>query len=375
MGTLLSLLIASAAIGQSAAPVRIELTKPLGDSPKVFSRGWTFSARAIGPKRVDLSKSIQWSGSGSFRPATGSRSQPSFSRHGRNTITLSVNYAGKRYTKTFTVQTVDPDGYAREGSIAHCLSDSHGCPSCPHNVSGPVHVGSPDVLIDGMPAARKGDIGRHASCCGPNTFTIVEGDPDVLIRGKQAARLGARTEHCGGVGKITAAKTIAPAAEAGSGWVFRGVVRFDPPPRSDYDHMGFTLTVAPGSAKASWFRPDQPSIRTSLSMTWTEPPKTLAPGKTFSVTFTPANAGSTTGASGFLNADTGLYFAEKDGADWIFKGQGKTAYAALGEPMTSHTVSFTAPPGRKGNILAFQVVVGTSILGGIGHNYVYEFKG
>ncbi|MFH2065239.1 MAG: PAAR domain-containing protein [Pseudomonadota bacterium] len=88
------------------------------------------------------------------------------------------------------------------GSIAHCPNDAHGCPACPHPVRGPIQSGSPYVLIEGKPAARVGDSGIHAACCGPNTFMITTGDPNVLIDGKPAARLGDQTKHCGGVGKI-----------------------------------------------------------------------------------------------------------------------------------------------------------------------------
>jgi hypothetical protein len=42
----------------------------------------------------------------------------------------------------------------------------------------------------------------HASCCGPNSFTILEGDPEVLIEGKPAARFGDKTKHCGGIGNL-----------------------------------------------------------------------------------------------------------------------------------------------------------------------------
>jgi uncharacterized Zn-binding protein involved in type VI secretion len=50
-----------------------------------------------------------------------------------------------------------------------------------------------------------GDTGVHkypTSCCGANTFTIIEGDPTVLIDGTPAARIMDMTQHCGGVGRI-----------------------------------------------------------------------------------------------------------------------------------------------------------------------------
>ena len=54
-----------------------------------------------------------------------------------------------------------------------------------------------------MPVATVGDQGVHASCCGPNTFTITTGDPRVLINGKPAAWEHSEVEHCGGVGYMT----------------------------------------------------------------------------------------------------------------------------------------------------------------------------
>jgi uncharacterized Zn-binding protein involved in type VI secretion len=57
-------------------------------------------------------------------------------------------------------------------------------------------------MLDGLPIARVGDHGIHASCCGPNSFVISEGDSEVLIDGKPAARIGDATQHCGGKGKI-----------------------------------------------------------------------------------------------------------------------------------------------------------------------------
>ena len=145
---------------------------------------------------------MEWGGTASFSPAKGAASRPSFKGIGSNTIVLAVNYKGRRITRTIQVQVVSSAGYAHIGSIAACKADSHGCPACPHPVKGPVELGSPQVLINGKPAARLGDTGTHASCCGPNRFTIAEGDPTVLINGKPAAKSGCKTIHCGGIGNL-----------------------------------------------------------------------------------------------------------------------------------------------------------------------------
>lgn len=187
-------------------PVQIALTFPVGKSPKVFVSGWVFGASASAKNKdgdtVDLSDQVQWSGSGSFEPTTGNRSRPTFDGPGGNTITLSVVWEGKTYKRTFNVEAVSTDGYAHKGDLAKCNADSHGSPGDPLPVIGPITTGSPNVFIDGVPAARVGDVGVHSACAGPNTFEIVEGDSSVLINGRAAARVGDKTQHCGGVGKI-----------------------------------------------------------------------------------------------------------------------------------------------------------------------------
>ena len=35
---------------------------------------------------------------------------------------------------------------------SHCPADAHGCPKCPHDVTGPATSGSVNVLINGQPA-------------------------------------------------------------------------------------------------------------------------------------------------------------------------------------------------------------------------------
>lgn len=82
------------------------------------------------------------------------------------------------------------------------LTDMHTCPIVtpqpgpPPHVGGPiVSPGAPTVLINGLPAARVGDI---AICVGPPD-TIAAGSFTVLIAGKPAARLGDQTVHGGAI--------------------------------------------------------------------------------------------------------------------------------------------------------------------------------
>ena len=74
--------------------------------------------------------------------------------------------------------------------------DKHVCPKKegpkPH-VGGPIAEGSSKVLIDGQPAARKGD---QATCVGPPD-KISEGSSKVKIENKEAARMGDGCEHGG----------------------------------------------------------------------------------------------------------------------------------------------------------------------------------
>ncbi len=94
-------------------------------------------------------------------------------------------------------------GACRLGDKANCPIDAHGCVACPHNVTGPVVQGSPDVGGNSRPVGRKGDMGIHGICCGPNTYTIAAGAPTTLINKYPAARQGDRTSHCGGIGRVT----------------------------------------------------------------------------------------------------------------------------------------------------------------------------
>ncbi len=93
---------------------------------------------------------------------------------------------------------------ARLSDIALVNGDAHGCSVCPHVASGPIISASVNVFINGLGAARKGDPGIHAVCCGPNTFTINAGSDNVYVNGKPLARMQDETKHCGGNGKIIA---------------------------------------------------------------------------------------------------------------------------------------------------------------------------
>lgn len=90
----------------------------------------------------------------------------------------------------------------RKGDDARCPEDSHGCPACPHDVTGPAVEGSGDVKINGRDALRVGDRGEHGSCCGPNQWQAVGGAPGVYINGRKAHRRGDDVEHCGGSGAL-----------------------------------------------------------------------------------------------------------------------------------------------------------------------------
>ncbi len=87
---------------------------------------------------------------------------------------------------------------------AHCPSDVHGCNSCPHPVTGPGTIGSPNILINGLQPLRVGDPGVHSGCCGPNTWFVAEGSTTVNFNDTPVARYGDRTTHCGGTGTLIA---------------------------------------------------------------------------------------------------------------------------------------------------------------------------
>jgi uncharacterized Zn-binding protein involved in type VI secretion len=69
-------------------------------------------------------------------------------------------------------------------------------------VIGPAIIGSPNVLVNNLPALRVGDKGIHMVCCGPNTWTAVAGSATVMINNLPAHRLGDQDMHCGGPGTL-----------------------------------------------------------------------------------------------------------------------------------------------------------------------------
>ncbi len=83
------------------------------------------------------------------------------------------------------------------GKPAARLTDMHVCPMVtgvvPH-VGGPIiGPGCPTVLIQGLPAARLGDM---LTCVGPPD-TIIMGSTGVLIGGQPAARIADPCAHGG----------------------------------------------------------------------------------------------------------------------------------------------------------------------------------
>ena len=86
--------------------------------------------------------------------------------------------------------------------MAARITDMHTCPSqnpgvapTPH-VGGPiVGPGAPTVLINGLPAAKVGDM---CVCVGPPD-TIVAGSSTVMVEGVPMARMGDVTAHGGSI--------------------------------------------------------------------------------------------------------------------------------------------------------------------------------
>jgi uncharacterized Zn-binding protein involved in type VI secretion len=82
---------------------------------------------------------------------------------------------------------------ARLGDLHTCPMVTPGTPPIPH-VGGPILPPCcPTVIIEGMPAARVGDM---ALCVGPPD-TIAKGSTSVVIGGQPAARLMDQTVHGG----------------------------------------------------------------------------------------------------------------------------------------------------------------------------------
>jgi uncharacterized Zn-binding protein involved in type VI secretion len=81
---------------------------------------------------------------------------------------------------------------------AHPPSGPPPVPPTPLPPIGPILFGtSVQVLINGKPAARCGDLGLNPTCCGlPPIFEVFTGSSNVFIGGKRAARVLDITYHC-----------------------------------------------------------------------------------------------------------------------------------------------------------------------------------
>ncbi|UWS32889.1 PAAR domain-containing protein [Erwinia pyrifoliae] len=74
--------------------------------------------------------------------------------------------------------------------------------------SGPIQSGSPDVMIGGFPAARKGD---SVSCSQHGSGIIVGGSASVIVNGQPLARLGDKTQcQTGGKPPVPPKKAAPP---------------------------------------------------------------------------------------------------------------------------------------------------------------------
>lgn len=91
---------------------------------------------------------------------------------------------------------------ARLTDMAKVPADAHGCPACPHTCVGPAIAGSPNVMVNSLPALRLGDPGIHAACCGPNLWATAAGSATVFINSIKAVRQNDKTSHCGGSGQM-----------------------------------------------------------------------------------------------------------------------------------------------------------------------------
>jgi uncharacterized Zn-binding protein involved in type VI secretion len=83
---------------------------------------------------------------------------------------------------------------ARISDMHVCPMVTPGVPPVPH-VGGPVSVGTPTVLVGGMPAAT---VGKMCVCVGPPDV-IAKGSMSVLIGFMPAARMGDMTAHGGSI--------------------------------------------------------------------------------------------------------------------------------------------------------------------------------
>jgi hypothetical protein len=112
--------------GNRTDSIALELTYPVGASPKVFATGWVFGAKCVlnpgTQEQQDISNQVRWLGDAVFAPNIGSLSRPTFNKIGENVILLEITVSGKTVREQYTISTVTTTGYA-------CLGDQAQCPA------------------------------------------------------------------------------------------------------------------------------------------------------------------------------------------------------------------------------------------------------
>lgn len=138
------------------------------------------------------------------------------------------------------------------GKPAARLSDPTSCPVTGHGTN-PIDIGSPNVLMDGLPAARQGD----TSACGGALSGSLSGT--VFINGMNAATLGSTLNHGGtvvaGSGSIligdivVIASFTAPAPlTIAANWI-----NFTVPTSESYEGLSCTAHFDDGSSLSGMF--------------------------------------------------------------------------------------------------------------------------
>lgn len=69
--------------------------------------------------------------------------------------------------------------------------------ACPQRTTGPAVNGSSNVLVNGRPAMRVGDLGNHKNCCDVSTWRALKGSTSVLINWRPAHRAQDLCTHSG----------------------------------------------------------------------------------------------------------------------------------------------------------------------------------
>lgn len=126
-------------------------------------------------------------------------------QEGIGTVMATINAPVDKFNETFAVATaalaqVWPEFPAATiGSLAVGLPHAHIPLPTPLPVIGAVTLGCcVSVLINGLPAARAGDVGINPTCLGAPLpgFEIFTGSSKVFIGGARAARMFDVTMHC-----------------------------------------------------------------------------------------------------------------------------------------------------------------------------------